>query len=466
MPNIVIVGAGISGLSLAYRIRQRLPNVELTLLEASPRAGGNIATEREDGFQFDIGPNGFLDNKSSTIQLCRDLGLESELIPASEASRRHRFLLFAGRLQRLPSSPLSLVTTRLLSWRGKLALLREPLRRRSAADKEESVAEFFRRRIGTEATQVFVDALVTGIHGGDPELLSMRSAFPRVWKMEQESGSIVRGFWRAAKQRVREARNRGERKPAPQRMWSFRTGLGRLVQRLEEVLGGALQCRSAVQRIEAKDGAFLLHLADNRQLAADVVVLACPAWRQAEIAANLDQELSQELTGIAYTPIAVVVVGYRQEDVPRVPDGFGYIAPQHQRRDVLGVQWCSAIFPERAPPGFVLWRALCGGWNRRDIMDWTDDRLTGAVDAELSQSLGVHAAPVFRRVVRWPQAIPQYFVGHQQRVARIEMLAARRPGLILTGNALHGIAINDCTEQAEIIAKRLAGIFATPATPR
>jgi oxygen-dependent protoporphyrinogen oxidase len=342
-----------------------------------------------------------------------------------------------------------------LSWRGKLALLREPFCARAAADKDESVADFFRRRIGPEATRVFIDALVTGIHGGDAELLSMRSAFPRVWQMEQEAGSIIRGFRRAARQRKREALARGERKAPPQRMWSFEEGMGQLPEALGKKLGPALQCNTPVERLERDAEGYRLKFGNGSSANADAVVLACPSWRQAELLNDIDRELAGELAGIAYTPIVVVVLGYRMQDVPTAPDGFGFIAPQAQQRDLLGVQWCSSIFPGRAPPGFVLWRALCGGWNRREMIDWPDERIAQSVRQELRLAMGVEAAPVLQQFIRWPRAIPQYFVGHHERVARIEALAAKHPGLTVTGNALHGVAINDCTEQAVLIAERL-----------
>src|SRR5262245_13776884 len=180
MARIVIVGAGISGLALAYRLQGSLSNADVTILESSSRPGGKIWTERSCGFQVEIGPNGFLDSKTCTIQLCRDLGLQTELVAASESSRRNRFLFLNERLQALPSGPLSLLTTPLLSWRGKFGLLTELFRSRSANSPHESVAEFARRRAGKGAAEVLADALVTGIHGGDPELLEIRSAFPRV----------------------------------------------------------------------------------------------------------------------------------------------------------------------------------------------------------------------------------------------------------------------------------------------
>jgi oxygen-dependent protoporphyrinogen oxidase len=198
---------------------------------------------------------------------------------------------------------------------------------------------------------------------------------------------------------------------------------------------------------------------------ADAVVLACPAYEQAAILAELDPRLADEVAGIPYNRIAVVALGYRQSDCPGSFDGFGYIAPQNTRRDVLGVQWCSSIFPDRAPPGYVLWRALCGGVHRAEMVDWDDAALVRAVHAELRLATGVRGEPVFRRVVRWPAAIPQYVIGHRDRVARIERLAAGYPGLFLTGNAYRGVAMADCADEGERVAAAVARFLAAARPP-
>jgi oxygen-dependent protoporphyrinogen oxidase len=457
MPRIVVVGAGISGLALAFRLRRRQPGATITVLESAARAGGKIATETHDGFRVEVGPNGFLDTKPATLDLCRDLSLGPELITASESSRKNRFLFFDNRLQKLPGGPLGLLTTRLLSRRGKIDLIGEMFRKGRPAANDESVAAFFRRRLGRNAAAVLGDALVTGIHGGDPELLSVKAAFPRAAEMEAAHGSVIRGFLRTAKQKRRDAKARGDPPPKSGRMWSFRGGLQRMIDALVEHLPKKPVFGASVRRVERTDAGWTVRGDGQDAWPADAVVLACPADEQAAILADLDPDLANEIAGIAYNRIAVVAAGYRQADVPRVPDGFGYIAPQHTRRDLLGVQWCSAIYPDRAPPGCVLWRALCGGWNRPDIVDWDDTRLLTAVRAELHLAHGVTLAPIFSRIVRWPRAIPQYHVGHLARVARIESRAANWPGLHLTGNAYRGVALNDCTEQAATMAERIGG---------
>lgn len=456
-PRVVIVGGGLSGLAAAFRIRQRLPAASVTVLERRPTPGGNIGTVSRDGFRIERGPNGMFDAKPHALDLGRDLGLGDRLIPGSEAARRNRYLFLRGRLRPLPNSLWSFATSGVVSPRAKLNLLLEKYRRPPAdPPDDESVAAFARRRAGREVAETLVDAFVTGIHAGDAELLSVRAAFPRLVAFEREHGSITRGFAAAREQRRRDARARGE-DPQPQRMWSFRDGLQVWIDALRDRLGEALVTGVHVRRVERTADGWLVRGDGRDSWPADEVVLTAHAPEQAAQLADLDPALAAEVGAIAYNRVAVVAVGYREADVPRRDwNGFGYLTPQRERRDVLGVQWCSAIFPDRAPPGMVLWRALCGGWHRGEMLDWPDDRLVAAVREELRKTTGVTAVPRLTHIVRWPRAIPQYLVGHPARVARIDALAARHPGLHLGGTAYRGVALNDCCEQAVGIADRIA----------
>jgi oxygen-dependent protoporphyrinogen oxidase len=460
MPAVLIVGAGISGLALAYRLQQADPAATITLLEQRDRPGGTIWTERRDGFQVEIGPNGFLDTKPSTLALCRDLGLGDRLVTASAASARNRYLFLDGRLQRLPTGLVSFLTTPLLSWRAKLALLTERFRKPRRAGGDESLDAFVRRRAGAEVADVLADAFVTGIWAGDPALLSVRAAFPRLAAFEEQHGSVVKGMIAAARQRRAAAAARGEPPRRGGGLWSFREGLRLLVETLTARLRQPPLLGTAVERVErlpldAGPARWRVVAAGGGQWTAEALVLTCPAPAQAALLAGLDADLAERVGGIAYSGVVVAGLGYRRQDVPHPLDGFGYIAPQRGRRDLLGVQWCSSIYPERAPVGMVLLRALAGGWNRPEIVSWDEDRFLAAVRAELRLALGITAPPVFVHITRWQRAIPQYHLGHLERVAWIEERLGRYPGLFLGGNAYRGVALNDCTEQAEVLAGRI-----------
>ncbi|HEX4607952.1 MAG TPA: protoporphyrinogen oxidase [Urbifossiella sp.] len=458
MPHVIVVGGGLTGLAVAYRLRAETPGVGVTVLEHQLRAGGKVGTEDINGFRVELGPNGFLDRTPHLPRLCRDLGVTDRLVAASPAARKNRYLFLGDRLRRLPGGPLGLLASPLLSARGKWQLFTEAFRKAPPPGTDETVAAFVTRRAGKEAADLFADALVTGIQAGDPEQLSVAAAFPRLPAMERAAGSLFRGFTRAGKARRREAAARGEPKPAPQQMWSFREGMGVLVDSLAESLGPAVRTGVAVRAVypSAGVGGWTVRGDGRDSWAADAVVLAAPAYEQAGMLAELDPALADELATIPYNRVAVIALGYREADCPVKPDGFGYIAPQRTRRDVLGVQWCSSIYPGRAPAGCVLWRALCGGVNRADVLDLPDADLVRAVHAEMRATMGVTGEPVFVKLVRWPRAIPQYVVGHLDRVARIDAAASRHPGLFLTGSALRGIALGDCAEQGEAAAAAVA----------
>lgn len=437
-----------------------MPKIVVTVIEEASRPGGAAWTLREDGFQVEIGPNGFLDSKPTTMDLARDLGLGDKLVPASDESSTNRFLFHGGSLMRLPTSLFGLLKSDLLSCRGKLGLFLERFRRRKhSPSADESIADFARRRGGAEVAELLADAVVTGIFAGDPHLLSLSACFPRLAAFEKEYGSVLQGFAQAARLRRKESQQTGKPKPGPTQMWSFSGGL----RLLSETLAGALRepplLGVSVRRIE-KSGdrarpTWIVHGAGQERWSADAVVLACPAYRQAALLADLDAALAEDVGGIAYNRVAVVALGYRRQDVPKALDGFGFIAPQHQKRDLLGVQWCSSIFPGRAPEGAVLLRALCGGWQRADVPGLDDERLLATARHELRLVQGITALPVFHRIVRWDRAIPQYHVGHLSRLDRLDRRLALHPGLFLAGNAYKGVALNDCTEQAGILADRL-----------
>jgi oxygen-dependent protoporphyrinogen oxidase len=455
MPRIVIVGGGISGLTLAYRLQQRAPEAEVLVLEERSRLGGTIGTERRDGFQIEIGPNGFLDNKPFALSLCRELHLGDKLLAASEAARRNRYVFLDGRLRLLPNSLASFLTSDALSWRSRFLLFAERFRPPRRGGGEESLDSFVRRRVGRELAETLADAFVTGIYAGDPKLISVQAAFPRLAELERRYGSVLRGMTLSARQRRYEAAARGE-PPSSGQMWSFREGLGVLIDTLRSRLHQAPLLGVRVRTvIRLETGSWWVQSEGHDGWDAEAVVLACPAHQQALLLADEDPELAAAIAGIPYNRVAVVALGYRAKDVPVSLGGFGYLAPQRERRDVLGVQWCSSIFPDRAPPGTVLLRAMCGGWNRPEVLDWSDAQLVSAVRGELRRAMRVAAEPIFQQIIHWRQAIPQYHLGHRERVAWIERRLARHPGLFLGGNAYHGVALNDCIEQAGLLAEQV-----------
>jgi oxygen-dependent protoporphyrinogen oxidase len=461
--RIVIIGAGISGLSVAYRLQECMPDAHITVLEKAERPGGTTWSMRENGFLVETGPNGFLDTKPTTLTLARDAGLDAKLTLASEAAGKNRWLFLNERLKMLPNGIGSLLTTDLLSLRGKLSLLWERFRAKRTSLDDESIDAFTRRRAGDQAADVFADALVSGIYAGDPKLLSLPACFPRMAELEREYGSIIKGFAATAKKRRAEAKAKGVPYDRPGKMWSFTGGMRTLIEGVAAKLKQPPIYGVNVRAIRKHAGWQIV--AEGRDtFDADAVVVTSPAYVQAELLADVDAELARQIGAIAYNRIAVVAFGFRKQDIPMSMDGFGFIAPQNTRRDLLGVQWCSSIYPQRAPDDCVLLRAMSGGWHRADIVDWDDARLLQALRRELQLAMGIQAEPIFHKIIRWDKAIPQYHLGHLRRVANIETRLTQHPGLYLGGNAYHGVALNDCTEQGIVLAEKIKNHLATDAT--
>ncbi len=313
MPRIVIVGGGISGLALAHRLVQRQPAAEVLILEQSDRVGGKIQTFERAGFRVEAGPNGFLDSKPAALNLCQEIGLADRLVPASEVSGRNRFLFLRGRLQKLPTSFFSFLTSGVLSWRAKLRILTERWRSPRRDPGDESIESFAIRRVGAEVAGSLADAFVTGIWAGDPALLSVQACFPRLVEWEQKYGSVLRGFAVARKQRRQEAADRGEKTPARQQLWSFREGLGLLVDTLRRRLEKRIHTGVTVRQVrrDKAGGSWQIEAEGGSSWSADAVVLTCPAFQQTAILNALDSELAGRIGEVPYNRIAVVALGFR-----------------------------------------------------------------------------------------------------------------------------------------------------------
>jgi oxygen-dependent protoporphyrinogen oxidase len=354
-----------------------------------------------------------------------------------------------------------------LSWRAKVNMAAEIFRPRRRIDRDESIDAFFRRRFGPEAAARLADPFVTGIYAGDPRLLSLKACFPRLAALEREHRSLLLGLIRSARQGRPSVS--GKRIGRGGQMWSFRGGLRVLIERLRDQLNNPPLLSVNVRRItrQSAPGAdaprWVVEADGHDGWPADAVVLACPAYEQADMLASLDPLLAEQIGGIPYNRVAVIALGYRREDVAKSVDGFGFLVPQRARRDLLGVQWCSSIFPERAPPGTVLLRAMCGGWRRAEMVDWDDYQLLRAVREELRAVMGVRGDPIFHRIIRWAKAIPQYMVGQLERVGRIGQRVSIHPGLFLAGNAYGGVALNDCVERGGLLAREIARYLGTSA---
>jgi oxygen-dependent protoporphyrinogen oxidase len=443
MTEIVVVGAGISGLSCAWFLRSRGHDVRV--LEAGPQAGGCLGSARHDGFLIEAGPNSTLLRNGALGELVQALGLGDQLIEADRAAKR-RYVVKDERLVALPGSPGAFLATPLFSTAAKLRLLLEPFHRR--ARDEESIAQFVRRRLGPEFLDWAIDPFVSGVYAGDPERLSVRAAVAKIHALEAEHGSLLLG----ALARLARARSSG---PMPVgRLISFRDGMQTLARALAELLGAVVQCGVEVTAIERSIDGWRVHTSAGEQRA-ERLVLSVPAYRAATLLAPLDGGLAAELAAIHYPPVASVALGFARDQVSHPLDGFGMLIPSRAGRQTLGALFSSTLFPGRAPAGQVLLTAFIGGARKPAIAALDEGVIVQQVLADLGPLLGVRGAPVLARVRRWPRAIPQYELGHLERLARIDARLAALPGLHLRANWRDGISVGDCVANAARFAAQL-----------
>jgi oxygen-dependent protoporphyrinogen oxidase len=344
-----------------------------------------------------------------------------------------------GRLVALPGSPGAFLATPLFSVAAKLRLLLEPFHRR--ARDEESIAQFVRRRLGPEFLDWAIDPFVSGVYAGDPERLSVRAAVAKIHALEAEHGSLLLG----ALARLARARSSG---PMPVgRLISFRDGMQTLARALAESLGAAVRCGVEVAGIERAVDGWRVHTPAGEQRA-ERLVLSVPAYRAATLLAPLDGGLAAELAAIHYPPVASVALGFARDQVGHPLDGFGMLIPSRAGRQTLGALFSSTLFPGRAPAGQVLLTAFIGGARNPGITALDEAAIVEQVLADLVPLLAIRGAPVLARVRRWPRAIPQYELGHLERLARIDARVAALPGLDLRANWRDGISVGDCVANA------------------
>lgn len=461
--RVAVVGGGISGLAAAHRLvelcRAAQRRIDLHLFEASPRLGGVIATERSGGFVIEAGPDSFLSEKPAALRLCERLGLGERLIGTREELRR-TYVVRGGRLHALPEGFLllaptrfwPLLTTPLFSWPGKLRMALDLLLPRRRSPGDESLTSFVTRRLGREALERVAQPLIGGIYTADPDRLSLAATMPRFLEMERTQRSLILAMWR---QRRRSELVASDGSGA---RWSLFLSLDRGLQGLVDGLAqqlpeGVVHLAQPVRALQRTDTGWCI----DGALHCDAVVLALPAHAAAELARSTDAALADELGAIPYASSAIVNLAYRREDIPFPLDGFGFVVPHIERRVLLAATFSSLKYRGRAPAEFVLVRAFVGGALRPELVELGDSELLARVQHELGSLLGVRAQPTLTRIARWPQSMPQYHVGHLDRVARISARIAALPGLHLAGNAYRGVGIPDCIISGEAAAESVMG---------
>lgn len=460
--TVVVIGGGVAGLATAYEIVQRSRGtVDVVCFEAARRPGGNIRSDREEGFVCEWGPNGFLDNVPATLDLVERLGLARRLLPSDEAAAR-RYIFRAGKLRKLPGGAASFLTSDVLSWPGKLRVLTEPFRGAPRLPEEAgSVYDFAARRIGKEAASVLVDAMVSGIYAGNARALCLRSTFPKMWAMESQHGSLTRAMLARRKEAKSGAGPSGGPSGPGGRLTSFLDGLQELTDALALALGRSLRLGAAVSRVSDMGvRGFRVHPAEGAPIDASAVVLACAAPQAAALVQSMDGELARAMAGVPEASLAVVHLGFDAAELGRPLDGFGFLVPRRQGPRILGTLWTSSIFPMRAPADKALLTTMIGGAHDPEAVTLPDERLVDLVRLDLQATMGLAATPRFVRIYRHPRGIPQYDLGHQDRLEAIDSRLREHPGLFVSGNSYRGISVNACVEEAPKLAESALALVA------
>ena len=444
---VCIIGGGISGLCMAYKLKQA--GVEVTLFEKGDRVGGNIRSEKIDGFLIEHGPNSLLVGPD-LVELIEDLGLLDQVALAQPAAKK-RFILKDRKLLALPSKPADIFRLP-LSLSGTVRAICEPLIR-TRSNPQESVADFFARRFGEEVADFLVDPFISGIYAGDPKKLGIKNAFGKLYDLESEYGSVIKGF-------IRKPKDRSAKRPESlTRTISFKNGLQTLTDKLAEELGESLLlCHETNSVRTTNDGRFEVRVGEETRVF-DAVVISSPAYIASGLIELPDAQFAAQLSKIEYPPIAVVYTAFKNEDVGFDLNGFGFLVPGLEKRKILGSLWTSSVFEGRAPAGLSLMTTFIGGSRSGALARRPEDELVETALGELHDILKISGRPIFTKVKKWEHAIPQYNIGYENFLAVMESFRRDTPGIFFCSNFYGGISVGDCVKNSAKNAKEVLDLI-------
>ncbi|MGI8670888.1 MAG: protoporphyrinogen oxidase [Aridibacter sp.] len=438
MKKVCVIGGGISGLTVAFLLKKE--GFEVTLFEKSARVGGNIQTVKIDGFLIEYAPNSLL-KSPRLIDLIRELKLEKEIL-AANPSNKNRYVLLNGKLQRLPMSIAKMAFDGFFSVWAKLRLVQEPFVRSKSPDNE-SVTEFFERRLGGEIVRKAADPFIAGIYAGNPANLSVKAAFPRLYELEKKYGSLLIGS----------LLSKTEKTDADfPRTFSFEKGVQTLTDKLAEHLGDDIKTKTEVAGIEKKRNKKWVAKTDFGEEVFDFLVISTPAESAAKLVEKADADLSAKLKSVYYPPIAMIFFGLKSENIGENLDGYGFLVPSSEHRKILGTIWNSAVFDNRSPHGYHLLTTFVGGARNTELFERSDEELFKIVFEELKEILNLHAEPEFMHIKRWRKAIPQYETGYENTEKAIEEFENENRNIYFCSNFYKGISVGDCVKNAYKIA--------------
>jgi oxygen-dependent protoporphyrinogen oxidase len=471
MRRIVIIGGGVAGLGAAYKIRRAADeghDVGFILVEKDDRLGGKILTERRDGFIIDAGCDSFLTMKTAVHRIARIAGIEDHKMPTDD-SRKRTMILKKGRLYEMPDGVMQFAptkfwpfaTTGLFSWPGKLRAgmdLFVPKKRVPEGElNDETLEHFILRRMGREILDRLAEPLVGGVHASDPAVMSLAATFPNLLQMEQDHGSMIMGFL-AQRRKVEEIRKKYPPDPKNPRtvFTSFRKGFQQLTDTMADRAGREdMRTGAKVLRLERSGDGWRVFLSDGDVLEAAAVVVATEGWAASALLSNVDEQLGADIGGIQHSSSATVSLAWDTDDLGFDLDAFGLLCPLVEGRSMMAASYSSTKWPGRAPEGSTVMRGFVGGPHNQAIMENDDDALVDIVLREFRDIFGLRRDPLFARVGRWTNGMPQYTLGHLDRVGRIERRVAAIAGIGVGGGSYRGVGVPNCIESGEAAARKV-----------
>lgn len=454
--KITILGAGISGLATAYWLHKG--GYDVTIIEAKSEAGGAMETIRENGFLIDFGPNSGLETTPLIRELADEVGLSEEMIYANE-SANNRYILRSNELYPLPTSPPAFIKTKLFSTKAKLRVMAEPFIGKSTDGYYQSMAQFVRRRLGQEFLDYAIDPFVSGVFAGDPNKLSVKSAFPKLYRLEEVYGGLVKGMIKGAKER----KQRAEQSKQSAKMFSFINGMQTFPKAIAEKMKERVVYECRVTSVERASTGLstkewkVLYEKDGKQneVISDYVLSTVPAHIASNIFSSLNKEFVDHADNIFYPPVMVLYLGFKKDQIARPLDGFGYLIPSKERKTFLGAIWSSTIFPNRCDDDKAVFTLFVGGARAPHLFEMGKEKLIDKVLNEFKEITKVSGDPIFMKERIWQKAIPQYNIGYIEHENYFDKFEKENPGIFIGGNFRGGISVGDCIKNSEIVFNKI-----------
>ena len=449
--KITVLGAGISGLATAYRLDKE--GYDVKIFESRSEPGGAMQTSIEEGYLVDYGPNSGLETTPLISQLAEELGIKDQMVYANEEASK-RYILRKGELHALPTNPPAFLKSKLFSTTAKLRLAAEPFIGRSKDGYYQSMSQFVRRRLGQEFLDYAIDPFVSGVFAGDPAKLSVKSAFPKLYRLEEVYGGLIKGMIRGAKER----KQRAEQSKQDAKMFSFTGGMQSFPKAIADKLNDKINYNCKIQKVEKTGKGYRVyyrHKEENKFVDSHLLLVAIPAHASTKIFDELDPNLSSHLNDIYYPPVMMLYLGYKKDKIGRPLDGFGYLIPSKEKRSFLGAIWSSTIFQNRAPEDSASFTLFVGGARSPHLFEMEREKLIAKVVDEFNQIMDISSQPDFVRDKLWAKAIPQYNVGYIEHENYFEEFERNNPGIFLSGNYRGGISVGDCIKNSDLVFNKI-----------